>query len=259
MSYIFSSIAISLICIYSSFAFSYTVLIDPGHGGDDEGASYQIVKKINGKTFITPIYEKDLALQLSKKIYNILRKKNYNAYLTRSFDRTVDLNERAEMAEKLKADLFVSIHVNSSFSRRSKGFETYYLDNHKDAVVRKVEEVENRNLKGEELIIQQIITDLIVEKTTKSSKKLARYIHKSLQGFIVKKFKVKDRGVKPGLFFVLALAKRPAVLLEVGFLSNPKEVNKLMDHKFQSAYAISVVKGIERYAKEAIKSGPALF
>lgn len=254
MNYILFCI-INLVLVTSSFG--YTILVDPGHGGEDKGATYQMVKKNKtGQKIITPVFEKDLDLQIAKRIYKKLERRRYKVFLTRSIDRTVRLEERANMAEKLGADLFISVHVNSSFSRRSKGFETYYLDNHRDVVVKKVEAAENRNLKGEALIVQQIITDLIIEKTVVSSSGLARNIHASLVKTLVKKFKVVDRGVKPGLFYVLALAKRPAVLLEVGFISNPDELKKMMSRKFQEAYATAVVDGIDKFVKKQLGKLP---
>ncbi len=231
---------------FSSHAF--TILIDPGHGGEDKGATtfYQEGGKLKEK------YEKDLTLEISKRIYETLKKKNYQVFLTRSFDRDVSLEKRAELAEKVKADLFISVHLNSSTTADSHGFETYYLDNHSNVAVKKVEDVENKNLDGDQLIIQNILTDLVVEKTVVSSKNLANLIHMELKSNL-KPFQLKDRGHKAGLFYVLALSKRPAVLLEVGFLSNPKELEKLTGESFQKKYSEAVVKGVEKYlTKEPI-------
>ena len=245
--------------IFFNSLYSFTILVDPGHGGEDKGAQTTLLKSnVKGeKTYIT-IYEKNITLSISKIILNKLRKKNYKAYLTRSFDRGVSLEDRAKMSEKLNPDLFISVHINASTKSKSNGFEIFYLDNHSDVAVKKVEHAENKNLSGDELVVQQIIVDLVIERTVKSSKKLAGFLHKEFQRKIKKRFKIDDRGVKPGLFYVLALSKRPGVLLEVGFLSNQKELKKMLNKKFQIKFAEAIVRGIDRYMKTKIKSTPPL-
>lgn len=230
--------------------YGYTILLDPGHGGEDDGAL--------GELSNNKIREKDLALILAKKISKRISKK-HRVYLTRSYDKSVTLEKRAEIAEKLSVDLFVSIHVNASTRKSANGFETYYLDHHKDAAVKKIESVENRDLKGQELVVHQILTDLIVDRTTKSSRRLGQAIHGRFSSGIKRKFKVKDRGLKPGLFYVLALTKRPAVLLEIGFISNSRELKKLTTASFQDEYAKNVADGILAYLKVLKKEKPPLF
>ena len=234
---------------------AFTVLVDPGHGGSDHGAKarYYFAKK---KWKV--INEKDIALNLAKRIHYHLKKNNFNAYLTRSVDRTLSLQDRADMAEKIKADFFISVHINSSEVHEPRGFETYYLDNHKDGVVRKIEEAENRDLHGEDLIINNILMDLIIERTTKSSKSLAQGIHGEIQKFVGRKYQLKDRGIKPGLFYVLALTKRPGILLEVGFLSNSRELKKMLSPKFQDQYARAVALGLKKYTSSQLKHVPSL-
>jgi len=228
-----------------------TILIDPGHGGEDRGALGGTNKKL--------ITEKDLTLIYAKKIFRKLKNKKHQVFLTRSLDRSVSLNERAELADKIKADLFISIHINSSKRKSSQGFEIFYLDNHSDVAVKKVEEVENKDLKGEALVINQILTDLVIERTAKKSKKLAASIYKHIRKPLADEYKMKDRGVKPGLFYVLALTKRPAVLIEIGFISNARELRKMMSRGFQETYTTNVVKGIEEFIKGVKRKDPALF
>jgi len=215
------------------------ILLDPGHGGEDKGA-----KAITTKG---EIMEKDLSLKLSQKIFEKLKRMGHTVVLSRSLDRTVTLDERAQMAEKLSADIFISIHFNSSTTPLSAGFETYYLDNHSDVAVKKVEQAENNSgLSGDALIIHQIITDLVVDRTVKTSRELAGLIHTKIKGALGP-HKMKDRGVRPGLFYVLALAKRPGLLLEVGFISNPKELQKMSSDHFQDDYAQAVANGINQF------------
>ena len=112
-----------------------TILIDPGHGGEDDGAKAMTLGRVPQEL----IKEKDISLSIAKKIYDKFSEKNYTVFMTRSFDRTVSLPERAAIAEKTKADLFISVHINSSPESSAVGFETYYLDNHNDVAIKKVE------------------------------------------------------------------------------------------------------------------------
>lgn len=240
--------------IFSLSSFSITILIDPGHGGEDTGARTYLKKQ---KKMIN---EKDITLNLAKLIKKGLEKnKEYKVYLTRSVDRFVSLHDRAAVADKIKADLFISIHANASRRKGATGIETYYLDNHNDAAVSKVERVENKNFKGEDIVINKILTDLVISQTVKKSRELTRFVHESFQKKILKKFKMVDRGIRPGLFYVLVLAKRPAVLLEAGFLSNKKEREKVRSKKFQKAYADAVVLGVQKYIRKNYTIHPSLF
>src|SRR5690606_38978426 len=211
-----------LLLFIFSHAQATVVLVDPGHGGEELGA----VARLNGKRY----FEKDLSLRLSTKIREILSKKT-STFLTRSLDRTVSLQERADLADLVKADLFLSIHFNSSTNSKVNGFELFYLDNKSNAATQKVEQLENITLKGEELIINQILVDLVIQQTVSHSKKLAGNVHEKVRP-VLKKHKITDRGIKPGLFYVLALSKRPGLLIEVGFMSNSKELKKVSEEKF---------------------------
>lgn len=234
--------------IWAQFAQGFVVLIDPGHGGEELGAMKKVKKKIKGKIKEEIIYEKNLTLKLAKLVKQKLDP-YYSTYLTRSFDRTVGLGERADMAEDVKADLFISIHFNSSNIEKSHGFETYYLDNHADVAVKKVEKIENSFLKGAEKIVNQILIDLVISKTVTESKKLAGHIHENIKKNIEKKFSMKDRGIKPGLFYVLALSKRPGILIEAGFMSNDKEIWKVQKYSFLDKYAQAIADGVKEHFK----------
>lgn len=248
-------ILLSVIICYVSSTAAFTILIDPGHGGEDEGAH---TRYYYGRKKWKMIKEKDLSLSFAKKIHRELKKYGFTSYLTRSVDRTVSLAQRAELADKIEADLFISVHINSSKKSSPRGFETYYLDNHDDSAVKKVEQVENKDLKGEELIINKILTDLVIQRTVSSSKGLAKSIHSRIRLRVGRRFHMKDRGVRPGLFYVLALTKRPAILLEVGFLSNSKELKKMLRNDLQDSYAKAVAAGIKDYLKKQTKIEPSL-
>ena len=249
-------LSFTLFCalIFTENLFSQTILIDPGHGGKDDGAkAFQSFVNKKGVLEKRTHFEKDLVLELSKRISKKLKKKNYRVFMTRSVDRTVSLEKRAEIAERVNADLFISIHANASYYKASGGFETYYLNNKSNQAIKKVEEVENKGLEGEDSVVNQILIDLVVNRTVESSRALASSIHSNLKGFLGSSLKMKDRGIKPGLFFVLALSKRPGVLLEMGFMSNPKELRKISSNTFQERYSEAVVIGIEKYFSKTRK------
>jgi N-acetylmuramoyl-L-alanine amidase len=229
--------------IFISFSsFAKVVLIDPGHGGEESGAVGHLDPKKSRR-----IFEKDLSLRLATKIKDELSKST-SAYLTRSIDRAVSLQERADQADLVKADLFLSIHFNSSTNAKSHGFELYYLDNNSNVAANKVERAENLNLKGEELIVNQILVDLVVQQTVTYSKQLANAVYEKVKP-IVKSHKMSDRGIKPGLFYVLALSKRPGLLVEAGFVSNPGELKKVNEEKFLNEMAHGISEGVLAYIK----------
>ena len=246
------------VCIFLALdmrpLFSQVILIDPGHGGQDLGAlGKKIIKNSkNPKTKSTEIlYEKNLALNLAASLKKHLNPK-YVVYLTRTDDYLVTLHDRALMAEKIKADIFISLHFNSSTEKEVFGLETFYLDNHQDKAVKKVESVENIGLNtGKDIdLINHILIDLAIKMTSRSSKLLAQHIHETSFQYLKKKYSVKDRGFKPGLLYVLALSKRPGVLIEAGFLSNAAEVNRLTQNKYLELYAKGIAQGIDHYFKK---------
>lgn len=242
-----------------SSSLAFVVLIDPGHGGSELGAVAKLTKvNSKGKSYTRQIFEKDLSLRLAKKVKKILDPE-FTVYLTRSIDRKVSLQERADLADTVKADIFISIHFNASTSTSSHGFETYYLDNHQDKVITKVEAIENKDLEGEDKIINKILIDLVIAKTAPSSKKLATFIHENLDKKISKRFKMKNRKIKPGLFYVLALSKRPGVLIEGGFITNQNELMKLNSDEYLDQYALSIAQGIVEYYKTLPKKDLPLF
>lgn len=220
------------------------ILIDPGHGGSDFGTQGQLISKSKQK-----IFEKDLALKLAKLLQVELQRK-YQVYLTRTNDSYVSLEARAKMADTVKADLFISLHFNSNSDKTAQGIETFYLDNHNDVAVKKVEVIENVGLEEKSTVINHILIDLAIKLTTKESKKLANYIHDQAFKRISKKYHVKNRGVKAGLLYVLALSKRPGVLIEAGFMSNKLEMQRIHQEDFLQNYAAGVVSGIDNYFKK---------
>jgi len=248
------SLLFSIIILLCSSTSAKKVLIDPGHGGEDCGAKAKLWQKKKLKV----LCEKELTLKIALQIQKYVNEsKRHTAYLTRITDKTLSLDKRSKMADHIKADIFVSIHLNATTNKRANGFETFYLDNHDDVAVQKVEKVENKDISGEQKEINSILADLVVERVAPQSKILGQHIHDSIKHKLIKRYKLKDRGLKPGLFYVLALSKRPSVLLEAGFMTNTKESNLLRDHWFQRVYAKNVARGIIKYLDK--NSNPSLF
>lgn len=245
---------ILLFLSFTSASVAQTILIDPGHGGEDCGAKSFLKRSGMPRK---KICEKDVALSMAKKIQKHLADTDYQVFLTRSIDREVSLEERARLADVLKADLFISVHINASTSTGSNGFETFYLNNHDSAAVRRVEEIENRDSDGELNMVNKILTDLVIDRTAPRSKLLADNIHHHIGQNIQAKYGLNDRGVKPALFYVLALTKRPAILLEAGFLSNKQELKMVTSEEFQELYSKGVAQGLKEYLKKS--PPPALF
>lgn len=236
-------LSLLLLILVQTNAFGFTIIIDPGHGGDEDGATAMT----QGQDPPVQVKEKDIALIFAKKIHEKLQARGHSVFLTRSVDRTVTLPERAAIAEKTKADLFISVHINSSSENGAVGFETYYLDNHDNVAIKKVEKTENIQSTGDNVVVQQILVDLVIEQTVSTSKPLAASIHSEIKGAVGRKYGLPSRGIKPGLFYVLALSKRPGVLLEIGFISTMKDRIRMMNPKFQEEYSSAVARGIEKF------------
>lgn len=221
------------------------IILDAGHGGKDPGAV--------GKGGLK---EKTITLQLSKKVEELLVKRMHNVKIksTRNSDRFIELAERAEIANReLKKDmngLFISIHVNASISSRISGFETYFLSqNPTNEEARKTAALENNVVilenqgsgKKKYEDVDYIEALMMTTQIQKESSLLADSVQKSLDRNI-KEFK--SRGVHKADFFVLRGSLMPAVLVEVGFITHPKEIKHLKTDDYQDKLAEGIVDGI---------------
>ncbi|MEO0178258.1 MAG: N-acetylmuramoyl-L-alanine amidase [candidate division WOR-3 bacterium] len=218
---------------YSYGNFGY-IVIDPGHGGKDPGAI--------GKWGIK---EKDITLSVSKKIANILKKEyGFKVILTREEDIFLSLSERAEIAKRYNAKLFVSIHCNYSEVDNAFGPETYFLSTARTSEERAVEALENSVIKyevEESDILKFIVSDILQNAYLKESQKLAFFVHEKL------KDGRNDRGIKQAGFYVLRKVYAPSILIEIGFISNPEEAKLLMDEEYQNKLAKAIAEGIKNY------------
>ncbi|MDW8055409.1 MAG: N-acetylmuramoyl-L-alanine amidase [Elusimicrobiota bacterium] len=217
------------------------VVIDPGHGGEDPGA----VGKYGTK-------EKHINLAIAKIIKEELLSEDYKVLLTREDDISLALVERTKFANDNNADLFISIHCNASKKQTNTdhGVEVYFLSekaSDEDAVA--TEKLENEVVlkyerPTEELNkLQKILWSMIVTDYINESSRLCSYIGTE----ITARTKQQYRGVKQAGFYVLRGAQMPAVLVEVGFISNPDEELKLNSLDFQRLVANGIAAGIKKY------------
>lgn len=219
------------------------VVIDPGHGGHDPGT-----------TAATGVAEKDLALAIATRVHQALEAAGVSAPLTRSDDRFLSLAERTGVANRDHADLFVSIHLNSSPDRATSGIETYYLNNTTDRATIRLARMENSAAAPDsgdsrEPNLNYILTDLRQEYKANESFALARMIESASAARVgaATGTTVNMLGVKRGPFYVLVGAEMPAVLVECGFLSNAPEADRLADPRYQQGLADGIATAIIRY------------
>ena len=220
-----------------------TIVIDPGHGGMESGAQ--------GKEGAV---EKDITLAIGLKLKSIIEKNlAFNVVMTRDKDVEVSLESRAAVANNNKAFLFVSIHANSSYRKNAFGSESYFLSlNATDREARRLAYLENNSeefgarIEGsDEDQIQMILWDMAQAAYLNQSSELAENIQKELNTLLG----TRDRGIKQAPFMVLAGVACPAVLVEVAFINNPKEEQKLTDEKFQSTAALAIFRGLVNFVR----------
>jgi N-acetylmuramoyl-L-alanine amidase len=244
-----TAIAIAIFSLLGAVARAeepFLVVIDPGHGGEHEGAAGP-----RGHA------EKDLTLRFARRLAERCRKELHaRVLLTRDGDRDVELQDRVELANRKGASLFLSIHLNSAAARTTRrtahGVETYFLSaDPSDASAAALAERENldqpvqhRSHRNE---VDMILNDLELNAAQADSSRLAYAVHQRLVGATGSV----DRGVHQAPFFVLTGARMPAVLLEVGFISNPDEERLLAQPAYQERVAEAITEGIQDF-REAV-------
>jgi len=215
------------------------IVVDAGHGGKDPGA-------------IGPsgVFEKDVCLALAKELSRQLEKGlKCEVILTRDKDIFLPLEERTAIANKVGADLFISIHANASHSRQVTGIETYYLNFSKNDQAVAVAARENGITLKEVGDLELILFDLMANSKINESSRLAAEIQNALVDTLADRFSdVKDLGVRQGPFYVLLGATMPSVLVETAFISNKKEEKRLTDRKYLSLASQAIVRGVKKYA-----------
>ncbi|MBN2039276.1 MAG: N-acetylmuramoyl-L-alanine amidase [Spirochaetes bacterium] len=231
------------------------IIIDPGHGGKDPGAI--------GKGGLK---EKWITLQISKHVEKYLspRLKNVKIKLTRNTDKFIELEERTKIANRIlkknENGLFISIHVNASILSKISGFETYFLSQNpsneearttaaleNNVIILEKNKRKNKNYND----VEHVEAIMLNTQILKESSMLADFIQKNMDRNISKS---KSKGVKKADFYVLRGSLMPAVLVEVGFISNKTEANRLKQYDYQKKIAKGIGEGIINFIKEYNKN-----
>jgi N-acetylmuramoyl-L-alanine amidase len=215
---------------FSLKAESLKILIDPGHGGVDQGAHAGTLK------------ESDLTLQISKILKTELDKdSSFKTYLTRNSDIYLSLETRVKRVDEIKADILLSIHANSSLDKNLKGFEIYFAN--------------NLNLTEESFLaeptksndILMIVQDLKRQSWMENSLKLSSEIMQNCEN------NPEPKNIKQGPFYVLNQSKATAVLLELGYMSNPEDLKDFQDPQKHKKWANSIYKALLSYRENLEK------
>lgn len=232
-----------LLFIQSAFAANSTkplIIIDPGHGGEDTGA-IQVYKGIK-------VYEKNIAFEISKKLKSSLNRLGFDTALTRTTDKYTDLDDRTKLAKSLisknpnRFALFISLHLNADKNKSSNGVEAYIFNATTNDASVKLAEIENGSKRvAQHGILNLIFADLSASANYEESLQLAC----SLTNRISSGGILKNRGVRQGLFYVLMDSQLPSVILELGFMSNPRELERLQNPNFQQTLASRIALSIQ--------------
>lgn len=218
-----------------------SVVIDAGHGGEDRGA-----RGVRG------LLEKDLVLDIARRVAVRLRDRGVRVVMTRDRDVFVPLETRTAIANDARADLFVSIHANSARSPKPRGVEAYFASlEATDAGALAVAERENLafNESGVPAApadpLVAIIGDMIAADQMRESDAFARLVQAELDAIE----RVASRGVKQAPFVVLLGVQMPSSLIEIGFLSNPEEERRLRSDSRREAVAAALERAVVAYAR----------
>ncbi len=216
------------------------VVLDPGHGGEDRGSPG-----------LYGLWEGEVALDLARRVKAALAGflPSLRVRLTRDADVHIPLEERAGMANALGADLFVSLHLNAATTVVERGgVTTFVLDVENDRNVLRLAAHENGTRTTEVSAMQFLVGSLARKQQEKHSLELAEFVQRntlaSARRFLPK---LRDRGVRSAMFYVLVGAQMPAILLEGSFLTQPDEARLLTESAYRSALAGGIARGIVNY------------
>jgi N-acetylmuramoyl-L-alanine amidase len=230
------------------------VVLDPGHGGADLGATAEHDGKV--------LAEKDLTLALALEAKKQLQLRGIQVSLTRSRDAEVPLSERTALANRQKADLFISIHMNSTPSGQRnpspRGVETFILNNTSSESSLRLAYLENSSnrpnlpevkTQADSADVALILKDLTLDANLSESKRLACAIQDTLVRVTGAKG-ARDRGVKQALFHVLLGADMPSALLEAGFMSSPEDRVQVLQPLTRMKQAIALAQAVDQFRKD---------
>jgi len=218
-----------------------TIILDPGHGGKDPGGI--------GKGGVK---EKEIVLEVTDLLKRALEQKGYRVVLTRSVDRYLSLSDRVAVAydawNAQEGAIFLSLHANISLNPRVRGIEIYYLsDKASDASASAVEIAENAGFSMDDVrhteSFYSVLNTLMREGVSRVSRVLARDMQQAM------KVRFSEVSVKSANFYVLRFSPLPAVLCEIGYLSHPEEVKKLMDPSYQKDMVREMAQGVDVFIR----------
>jgi N-acetylmuramoyl-L-alanine amidase len=217
------------------------IVLDPGHGGKDPGAI--------GRSYKT--YEKNITLQMGKELKRQLEAKGYKVYLTRSTDIFIPLRRRVAIARGYHADLFISIHADSTVNRKAQGFSIYTLsetasDKEAEALAErenKADIIDGMDFSDNSPEINDVLISLSQNDSRNKSSKFATYVVNEVR----RNIKLVNNAHKFAGFAVLKAPDVPSVLLEMGYLSNYTEEKQLRQPVYRKKIANHMVKAVDRY------------
>ncbi len=219
------------------------IVIDPGHGGKDSGAIGR-----------RQVREKDIVLQISRRLAKELQHRlDAEIVMTRDSDRFITLDGRNHVAVQKKADLFLSIHANAASRPEAHGIEIYYLNDSTDEASSRLAARENKGSRKSLSDLRKILSTLIQTESTELSALLAREIKQTIRHRIATKYQLERLHIKTALFYVLVGSQAPSVLLEIGFVTNPREAKRLSQKDYQTQLSKAIAEGVVQYF-EVIKS-----
>jgi N-acetylmuramoyl-L-alanine amidase len=213
------------------------IVIDAGHGGHDPGTIGR-----------SGLQEKDIVLDVALRLARLVRQElGAEVVLTRSTDVFVPLEERTAIANSREADLFLSIHANSSPSPRARGIETYFLNfarsAHAEAVAARENAISAATLKD----LQNLVKAITLNSKIEESRDFATALQEGMVDGVRAQHPVPDRGVHTAPFYVLIGANMPAVLAEIAFVSNPDDEKRLKSAAYRQLLARSLLGGVRQY------------
>ena len=214
------------------------IVIDPGHGGHDTGTIGP-----NG------LEEKDLVLEVGRRLGKLLETRlGAEVVYTRKDDTFIPLETRTAIANQQRADLFISIHANSSQDPGARGVETYYLNFTSSADALEVAARENAVSEKSIYELQDLVKKIALKEKIEESREFAGDVQESLHsGLAAKSPAIRNRGVKKAPFIVLIGANMPSILAEISFVSNPTDEHRLETSEYRQRIAESLYRGIAKY------------
>ena len=215
-----------------------TIILDPGHGGKDPGAI--------GRSGLT---EKEVVLDVAWRVRKLLEEQlGKKVLMTRDKDVFIELDDRAKFANRHKADLFVSIHINSHPNRNTRGVEMYHFGIASDRRALEVAARENGDsIDHARDIVDMIKADLALSKRIEESQNLAWEAKLALVNLVGAEYDLDDHGVKTAPFYVLRYTAMPSILAELSFISNPVDEKRLRLPAYRQKMAEGIFEGIRNY------------